>query len=140
MTESLIQGHSRSELEAVIAATPFAQLLHVRLQDYSIGRVSLVVPLRADLMMHMNYAHGAVIGFMADSACAWAAASVAGNVVTAEYKLNLLAPGVGDALLARGEMIKSSGRLVTCRSDIFALAGDRSVLVATALATVMKVR
>jgi len=134
------RGLTRAELEGVIAVTPFAGLLGARLQDYDPGRVSLTVPLRAELMMHMHYAHGAIVGFMADSACAWAAASVAGNVVTAEYKLNLLAPGVGEALLARGEVIKASGRVVTCRSDVFAVAGSRHVLVATALATIMKVR
>jgi uncharacterized protein (TIGR00369 family) len=132
------KGLERPQLEAIIEVTPFAKLLGARLDEYGEGYACLSVPLRADLKMHADFAHGAVVGFMADSACAWAAASVAGNVVTAEYKLNLLAPGVGDTLMARGDVIKASGRNVVCRADVFALTGDRKVLIATALASVTR--
>jgi uncharacterized protein (TIGR00369 family) len=133
-------GMPRAELEAVIELTPFAKLLGARLDAYGEGRASLGVPLRSDLKMHLDFAHGAVVGFLADSACAWAAASVVGNVVTAEYKLNLLAPGVGEALRAEGEVVKVSGRMVVCRADVFGISGARSTLVATALATVMRLK
>ena len=128
----------RSELEAVIERTPFAKLLGARLLEFSEGRASLSVPLRADLKMHLDIAHGAVVGFMADSACAWAAASVAASVVTAEYKLNLMSPGVGDALLARGEVIKMSGRTIVCRADVFAVADGGETIIATALASITR--
>ncbi|MBT2323905.1 PaaI family thioesterase [Variovorax paradoxus] len=130
---------TRDELEAVIAQTAFASLVGARLDSFAPGSVSLSVPLWPELTMHLGNAHGAVLGFLADSACAWAAASVAGQVVTAEYKLNLLAPGVGELLHAQGDVLKSSGRVVTCRADVFAFASGRRSLIATALATLMKV-
>jgi uncharacterized protein (TIGR00369 family) len=129
---------TRSELEAIIDATPFARLLGAQLLDFGEGRASLSVPLRAELKMHLDIAHGAVVGFMADSACAWAAASLAGNVVTAEYKLNLMAPGHGESLVATGEVLKTSGRTMVCRADVFALAPGRETLIATALASISK--
>ena len=40
---------------------------------------------------------------MVDSGCAWAAASLCGDVVTSDYKLNLLAPAIGERLVCRSE-------------------------------------
>jgi uncharacterized protein (TIGR00369 family) len=130
----------REELEDIIRRTPFACLLDARLEDFAPGKVSLSAPLAPQLKMHLDFAHGAVIGFMADSACAWAAASVSADVVTAEYKLNLLSPATGERLFASGEVLKASGRVVACRADVFAQTASQSTLVATALATIVRVR
>jgi uncharacterized protein (TIGR00369 family) len=129
-------GLSRSTLEEVIARTPFAVWIGAKLIRYDPGIVELAVPLRPDLTMHQGFAHGAAIGFVADSACAWAAASVAGEVVTAEYKLNLLAPATGERLLGRGTVVQASRRQVVCRADVHAIKQNESRLVATALATI----
>ena len=50
---------------------------------------------------HHGFVHGAVVGFMADSACLGGGLG-GGDVVTSEYTLNLLAPAVGERLVARG--------------------------------------
>lgn len=133
-------GISRQQLEEAIANTPFAVWIGATILDYGSGHVCLSVPCRADLMMHQGFIHGAVVGFVADSACAWAAASVAGEVVTSEYKLNLLAPALGDALVGVGEVIKASNRQVVCRADVFSLVDGKRRIVATALATISRLR
>ncbi len=132
------EGLPQDVLEAVIAKTPFAVLIGAELTRYGGGEVELRVPMSERITQHHGFAHGAVIGFMADSACAWAAASLAGDVVTGEYKLNLIAPAVGSALIGRGYVIKASGRQVVCRADVFALGEGGERIVATALATIMK--
>ncbi len=137
-TTERAEGLARDVLEAVIAKTPFAVLVGAELVSYGDGAVELRVPMSPKITQHHGFAHGAVIGFMADSACAWAAASVAGDVVTAEYKLNLIAPAVGSALVARGTVVKASGRQVVCRADVFSQSEGGERIVATALATVMK--
>ena len=48
----------------------------------------------------------------------------AANVVGAEYKVNLVAPGRGAALLARGVVVKPGRRLIVCRADVLAVAAD----------------
>ncbi|MBA3772848.1 MAG: PaaI family thioesterase [Ramlibacter sp.] len=135
---SSFSGMPRSELEAIIKDTPFAVLLGARLEAYGDGHAALSVALRPDLKMHLDFAHGAVIGFLADSACAWAAASVVGNVVTAEYKLNLIAPGVGDQLRAEGRVLKAAGRNVVCQAEVYAFPDGKPSLVAVALATISR--
>ncbi|WP_144638564.1 PaaI family thioesterase [Bordetella genomosp. 13] len=131
-------GTPREAIEAVIARTPFAVWLGARLDAYGDGQATLSIALRPDLTMHHGFAHGAVLGFMADSACAWAAASVAGDVVTAEYKLNLLAPAVGKRLSATGRVAKVAGRLIVCQADVHCELRGRGTLVAIAQATITK--
>jgi uncharacterized protein (TIGR00369 family) len=129
-------GLPRESLEAIIKRTPFAVWIGAKLERYEPGVVELGLPLRPELTMHQGFVHGAVIGFVADSACAWAAASIAGEVVTAEYKANLLAPAIGERLIGRGEVIQASPRQVVCRADVHAVRSNTPHLVATALATI----
>jgi uncharacterized protein (TIGR00369 family) len=129
---------ARADLEAVIQKTPFALLLGAKLEEYGDGRAHLAVELKPELTMHMGFAHGAVVGFLADSACAWAAASVVGNVVTSEYKLNLIAPGIGERLRAEGQVLKAAGRNLVCMANVYAVNQGKSTLVAVALATIAR--
>ena len=56
------------------------------------GESELLLTLRDEMTQHHGFAHGAIVGLMADNACAWAAASTVGDVVTGSYTLNFLAP------------------------------------------------
>lgn len=126
----------REALEQIIEITPYAKSVGVKLLDYKEGEASLEVPLKKELTQHHGFAHGAAVSFVADTASAWAAASVAGDVVTSEFKLNLLAPGVGDKLIGRGYVLKSSERQVVTRADVFAVKDGKEKFIATSLATI----
>ncbi|HEY1026982.1 MAG TPA: PaaI family thioesterase [Pseudomonas sp.] len=132
-------GISRERLEQALAHSTFAQLLGAELLDFEPGRVSLQVHSRPDLCQHHGYMHGAVVGFMIDSGCAWAAASMVGDVVTSEYKLNLLAPALGEKLICRAEVLRAGQRQAVCRADVFAVKDGQEKLVATGLATIARV-
>jgi uncharacterized protein (TIGR00369 family) len=135
------EGLPREKLEAAIRKTPFAGLLDASLSEYGAGKVELTVPVSDKLTQHHGFVHGAVLSFLADSACAWAAASVVGDVVTSEYKMNLLAPAVGTTLIGRGEVITVTGRQVVCRADVFVVTKDgKERMVATALATIARMK
>ena len=73
------------------------------------------------------------------SACAWAAASLVGDVVTSEYKVNLLAPAIGDKLICRSEVIKAGQRQAVSRADVFAVRDGQERIIATGLATIARV-
>ncbi|MDP3366456.1 MAG: PaaI family thioesterase, partial [Pseudomonas sp.] len=62
-----------------------------------------------------------------------------GDVVTSEYKLNLLAPALGERLLCRAEVLKAGQRQAVCRADVFAVKDSQEKLVATGLATIARV-
>ena len=59
------------------------------------------------------------------------------SILTVEYKLNLLAPGSGDLLIARGQVVKPGRTLTVCRSDIVATQGGQEKLCAIATVTLM---
>lgn len=102
------------------------------------GESELTLELRPDLTQHHGFAHGAVVGLMADNACAWAAASVAGDVVTGSYTIHFLSPGKGARLRAKGQVVRPGKRQVVVRADVWAEAdGTEPVLVAIAQATVV---
>ncbi len=90
------------------------------------------------MTQHHGFAHGAIVGLMADNACAWAAASVAGDVVTGGYTIDFLHPAQGERLRAQGQVIKPGKRQVVTRADVFAERdGIDPVHVAAAQATII---
>ena len=103
------------------------------------GQSELVLELRPDMTQHHGFGHGAIVGLMADNACAWAAASAVGDVVTGSYTINFLAPARGARLRAKGTVIKAGKRQVIVRSDVWAEGPgeNESVLVAVAQATIV---
>lgn len=88
------------------------------------GQSELYLALRPDMTQHHGFAHGAIVGLMADNACAWAAASSVGDVVTGSYTINFLAPAVGTALRSKGTIIKAGKRQVVVRADVWSEGGD----------------
>ncbi|MDX1366738.1 PaaI family thioesterase [Pseudomonas sp.] len=130
---------TRERLEQALEQSPFAQMIGFALTGFAPGRIEMTVLPRQQLTQHHGFVHGAVVGFMIDSACAWAAASLVGDVVTSEYKINLLAPAIGDQLICRSEVIKAGQRQVVARADVFALREGEEKIIATGLATIARV-
>lgn len=131
---------ARSFLEKAAQNSEFTKFMGTRLRHLEAGQVEIEIDLRPPLTQHHGYAHGAVIGYLADTASAWAAATLAGDVVTAEYKLNLLAPARGELLWARAEVLRSGRSQVIVRADVFARSGETQTHVGACLATIVPVR
>jgi uncharacterized protein (TIGR00369 family) len=116
-------------------------LLGAALGEVSPGVVEIELPVHEMLMSHLpGIVHGGTIGMIADSALGFAALSLAlpGAVgVTAEYKINMLAPATGERMLARAEVIKPGKRLTVARAEVSAFDGGEQRLVAVALATMI---
>jgi uncharacterized protein (TIGR00369 family) len=105
-----------------VGAQGYLALLGVVLGPVAPGRVEYHLPFRPDLGQQDGVFHGGVIGGLAEGVMGAAAASLVAagsNVVGAEYKVNLMAPGAGTRLIAVGEVIRAGRRLVVCRADVF---------------------
>jgi acyl-coenzyme A thioesterase PaaI-like protein len=51
------------------------------------------------------------------------------NVLTVEFKINLINPAKGDYLEATGQVVKSGRTLTVCQLEVFAVAeGSRSLV------------
>tara|TARA_Y100001934_G_scaffold253495_1_gene318544 strand:- start:119 stop:586 length:468 start_codon:yes stop_codon:yes gene_type:complete len=116
----------------------FMQHIGAELTHVMPGRVEMQLPWQEFLGQQHGYFHGSVIGTIVDNACGYAAFSLAAaedSVLTVEYKLNLVAPGKGEALIARGEVVKPGRTLTVCEARIYAVNRGKEKLSVIALET-----
>jgi uncharacterized protein (TIGR00369 family) len=107
------------------------------------GAVEIQLPFRQDLTQQNGFLHAGIVTTIVDSACGYAAFSLMPtgvNVLTVEYKVNLVAPALGAFFAARGRVIKPGRTITVCAGDVFALQDGNERLVATMQATMMTVR
>ncbi len=115
-----------ARVRASFAKQQLMATLGVELVDVSPGRVTLRLPFRADLTQQHGYLHAGAIASVADSACGYAAFTLMpadADVLSIEFKVNMLAPAVGDAIVARGEVIRAGRNVMVCRADVVAVQG-----------------
>ena len=113
----------------------FLQLEPVRCWE---GLAEIEMEVRPEMTQHHGFAHGAIVGLMADNACAWAASSAVGDVVTGSYTINFLAPAKGNRLRSKGEVVKAGKRQVVVRAEVWSQSENADdILVAVAQATIV---
>lgn len=118
------------------ARQPFMDHLGASLSHLAPGEVDIGMPHRSELTQQHGFFHAGSTTSIADSAAGYAALSLypAGTgVLSTEFKINLLNPGKGEKLVARGRVIKPGRTLTICRSDVYGVTGDREIHVATGL-------
>ena len=118
-------------------------LLGASLESVAPGRVSIVLPARDDLCQQDGYFHAGVSTTIADSAAGYAALSLFDpqtEVLSTEFKVNLLAPAVGERLRAVGTVLKPGRTLTIVEADVFADQADGQVHVLKFLGTMIGVR
>lgn len=104
------------------------------------GEVEIALPFRDDLTQQHGYLHAAAITAIADSACRYAAYSLMSpgdEVLSVEFKMNLLAPAAGERFVAIGRVLKSGRTLTVCAAEVRAEREDASKLVAAMQATMI---
>lgn len=127
-------------LRQVIELQPFTRWTGLELIRAGEGEAETRLVLRAeDMTQHHGFLHGGLVGFLADNAAAYAASTVIGDVVTGQFSLNFLAPGVGEAFRARAKVVKAGRRQATVRIDVVAEQDGKEKLIAVAQATILPV-
>lgn len=104
------------------------------------GWCEIRLPYKEELTQQHGFFQAGIIGAIVDNAGGYAGYSLmppGASVLTAEYKLNLLAPGDGDLLIATGEVIKPGKNLVITRGEVYVVKNGRSSHCATMQQTLM---
>jgi uncharacterized protein (TIGR00369 family) len=116
-------------------------LIGAQLTRVEPGVIEITLPYRSDLTQQHGYVHAGIITTIADSACGYAAYTLMppnSEVLSVEFKVNLLRPAKGRTLLAHAEVIKSGRTLTVVRADVFALNDNNNRdLIAMMQATIM---
>ena len=129
------------EIKQSFAKQTIMGLIGAELTRVEPGIVEITLPYRADLAQQHGYLHAGIVTTIADSACGYAAYSLMPpntEVLSVEFKVNLLRPAKGELFLASAEVVKSGRTLTVVRADVFSLEpAEQRTLIATMLGTMI---
>lgn len=116
---------TKDRIAASFRAQGLMRTLGAELVSVNDGEVCIALPFSAHLSQQHGYVHAGAITSIVDSACGYAALTKAPpgfEVVTAEFKINLMRPAIGHRFVAIGK-VRSAGRLLTiCTGEVRAFA------------------
>ena len=104
------------------------------------GHCEIRLPFRDDLTQQNSFFHAGITGTIVDSAGGYAGLTLmpaGADVLTVEFKLNLLAPADGDILVAEGQVLKSGRNLVITRGEVYAIRNGKATHCASMQQTLM---
>ncbi|MEK6216560.1 MAG: PaaI family thioesterase [Boseongicola sp.] len=136
----------RQNIETKVRASFDAQsmmaTLGAVLTDLSPGRVTITAPILPGSLQQHGAAHAGLAFSIGDSAAGYSALTMLpeeAEVMTVEMKINLMAPGIGDTLVAEGRVIRSGRRLTVVQADVFAETGGTRQQIALLQGTMIAV-
>lgn len=116
-------------IAASFGAQRLMQTLGARLGLVADGEVQIALPYSQHLSQQHGFVHAGAIASVVDSACGYAALTKAPQdceVLSAEFKINLLRPALGQHFLAIGK-VQNAGKLLTvCTGEVRAFAGGEA--------------
>ena len=121
----------------------FMATLGATLERVAPGEITIAFTHRAELTQQHGFLHAGVMTSVADSACGYAALSLmepGAGVLSVEFKVNMLAPAVGERFLATGRVVRSGRTLTVCAGEVTAERDGQTVAILLMQATMMAVR
>ncbi|WP_372422519.1 PaaI family thioesterase [Salinarimonas chemoclinalis] len=121
---AIVRRVEASFAKQAIMGTIGAELLHVEP-----GLVEIALAVTPAVFQQHGFVHAGAVATIADSAAGYAALTrmpEGRGVLTAEFKINLLAPAAGARLVAIGTVVKAGRLLSVAEARVFAerIAGD----------------
>ena len=127
-------------IRATLEGQGFTKLVGAEVVSVEPGVVVMALDRRPEVLQQAGLFHGGVLAYLVDNATTAAAATVIDRtkrtVITAEYKINLVAPSTGDRLTCRAEVIKPGRSLSVVEAKVHCRIDGAEKLVAVALATI----
>jgi uncharacterized protein (TIGR00369 family) len=132
------------DYRAVAAATFDRQqamrTLGIAIARLEAGEVDLTMPYSAAWTQQNGLVHAGIITSGLDTACGIAAFTLMPadcDVLTVEFKTNLLAPARGERFVFRAHVVKPGRTLTVCEAQAFAVQDSVESLIATMTGTLM---
>lgn len=116
------------------------QTLGISIARMEPGEVELAMPYSPDFTQQNGFVHAGIITAGLDNACGVAAFTLmpAGtDILTVEFKTNLLAPAKGERFAFRAHVVKPGRTLTFCEAAAYAINDGIETLVATMTGTLM---
>ncbi len=129
-----------SRVRASFARQGAMRLFGAELLEVAPGYCAIALTPRAEISQQHGYVHAGVVSTIVDSAGGYAGYTLFpadSSVLTVEFKVNLLAPAVGDRLVAEGFVVKAGRSLTISRGEVHAERDGKRTLVALMQQTLM---
>ena len=128
------------KVQASFATQLVMKFIGAEITRIEAGAVDIQIAYQKDLTQQNGFIHAGIITTIADSACGYAAFSLMPNgadVLSVEFKVNLLSPSIGDKFLAEARVVRAGKTLTVVQGDVFAITDNQRKHVAIMLATMM---
>lgn len=129
-----------ARVRKLFASQPTVTTLGITLSKVGPGTLEVLMPYDAKFSQQNGFLHGGIISAGLDTVCGLASYTLmpaAADILTVEFKVNLLAPAKGRTFRFVGNVIKAGRTLVIAEGRAFANDGEREKLIATMTATMM---
>lgn len=116
----------------------FLSYIGAKLESAKYGQVTISCNNRNELTQQQGLLHGGVIATIADVTCGYTALSVMPEdfeVLSVEFKINLLRPATADQIIATGNVVKNGKTLVITEAEVRDAQTDK--IIAKILATMI---
>lgn len=133
---------SIDRIKASFAAQSMMATLGAEISQISSGLVEITAPILEGTRQQQGFGHAGLTFSIGDSAAGYAALTMLPldmEVVTAEIKINLLAPAKGDRLIATGRVVKPGKRLCVVTAEVHAEEAGVRTLIAVLQGTMVPV-
>ena len=132
----------RSRVEESFNRQQVMKTLGVKIVKLQPGEIELMMHYAPAYTQQHGFTHAGLIATALDSACGYAAFSLMpddAEVLTVEFKTNLLAPARGEHFIFRGRVVKPGRTITVCEAQAFAVEEGQEKLVATMTGTLMAI-
>ena len=129
----MLSPQKTADILDILQAQGAMRLIGARLTAVDAGVVEMELDFRPELSQQHGYFHAGIIATLVDTAGGCAGATLMpprSGVLTVEYKLNTMAPGDGERLRARAEVIKAGRTLTITQGKVWVTKGGGETLCA----------
>lgn len=139
---TVLSTDTEARLRDSFAAQSLMTFAGAEVEHCAHGLFRIESPIPDDMKQQHDFGHAALTFALGDTAAGYAAMSVMRpdqEVLTAEMKIQLLAPAKGQRLVAEGRIIKAGRRLIPVEADVWAVDGDKTTHIARLIGTMVPV-
>lgn len=141
VTKTPVDATVRARIADSFGRQSIMSTLGAGLGHIGAGEVHIHLPWSDAVTQQHGFFHGGATSTIADSAGGYAALTLFdedSEVLTVEFKINLVSPAVGDELEAVGAVLKPGRTLTVCRLDVYAHKDGGTKLVAAGQQTLIR--
>jgi len=118
-----------TQLREVSATSPFNRWLGFEVVSAGPGVVEMRLAWRDEFGQYSGFLHAGIVGALLDTACGFAAATLAGaNLLASQFSVRCLRPAVAKTFVVRGRVIKPGRQQIFAAAELEALESPNKLL------------